>query len=128
MSNKHFDPTKPVQTRDGRKARIVAQGLKSHYSIIAVITEPDGGEHATTHTAEGVYRSGSSVPGLNDLVNVPEKRRIKGFLNVYDECFLGMPITPVLHLTRQQADQGAGSSKRVACVPIDIEVEEGQGL
>ena len=126
--SKPFDPTKPVQTRDGRPARIVAQGLKSHYSIIAVITEPDGGERAITHTAEGVYRSGSSEPGLNDLINVPEKRRIKGFFNLYYEQYVSVPIGPVFHPTRELADSRAGSNPRFACIPVDIEVEEGQGL
>jgi len=39
-----FDPTKPVQTRDGRKARILYTDIKSGYPIVALTTEPGGVE------------------------------------------------------------------------------------
>jgi hypothetical protein len=75
---KKFDPMKPVQTRDGRPARILATDLRNtDYPIAAVIASGEGSELTTglnTFTADGFHDLGSR-PGLNgsDLVNVPQK-------------------------------------------------------
>ena len=38
-----FDPSRPVQTRDGRKARIVCVDMKrDHYPILALVENPNG--------------------------------------------------------------------------------------
>lgn len=68
-----FDPTKPVQTRDGRKARIVAilANPTASYPIICVITEKDGSEEMESFTLNGrasMHRSETH----EDLINVPE--------------------------------------------------------
>lgn len=64
---KIFDPTKPIQTRDGRKARIIAIKPKETFSIIAVI---DAGENSCAYTSDGQYLTNGKA-GL-DLVNIPE--------------------------------------------------------
>jgi hypothetical protein len=63
-----FDSTKPVRTRTGRPARIVAHDLRSAdgYSLVAIIGDP-GDETAETYSADGRYFAGESS-GL-DLVN-----------------------------------------------------------
>lgn len=72
-----FDPAKPVRTRDGRPARIVATDAKiDEYPIVALVLDEDGREHNEGYTAEGRYY-GPSVYGSpkdhpTDLVNVPE--------------------------------------------------------
>lgn len=75
MADKPFDPTKPVQTRDGRKARILATDFKTNSgrSIVAAIVI-----HSNDHEMAGLrYPDGrvSSVEGKTadgDLINVPE--------------------------------------------------------
>jgi hypothetical protein len=69
-----FDPKKPVQTRDGRPARILCTDAKSSFPIIALVTMFDGSEAAHPYYAEGNSRSSSIHPF--DLVNVPVKRTI----------------------------------------------------
>lgn len=66
-----FDPSKPVQTRDGRAARIVATDRKSnHYPIVAFVESGDE-EYCHTYTTDGRYHFvGEESP--SDLVNLPE--------------------------------------------------------
>ena len=75
-----FDPTKPVQTRDGRHVRIYTMDAGGKYPIHGAIqSEADTWEH------EAWMIDGSNVETgrlhIYDLINVPEKRRIKGWVN-----------------------------------------------
>jgi hypothetical protein len=67
-----FDPTKPVQTRDGRKARIICTDRENvEYPIVALIASAGGEEIAATFTDDGrFYYAGREDD--DDLVNVPE--------------------------------------------------------
>jgi hypothetical protein len=115
---KKFDPTKPVQTRDGRKARIVATGLNCiQGSIVAVVTHQDGGEYASHFFDDGRYilREESDL----DLVNVPEKR---GF---WVNFYLDRGMLALLYPSREEADARAGAN-RVACKYVEF--EEGEGV
>lgn len=71
-----FDPMKPVQTRDGRKARILATDIKGPFPIAAVIDRIGGiGERVETYSSEGCLGTFSdNCPG--DLVNIPERRSV----------------------------------------------------
>ena len=76
MSDKKpFDPTKPVQTRDGRPARIICTDRKTRdlpdHSIVALIYY-NGGESAMFFRPDG--RSSSVGEQGSDLVNVPERK------------------------------------------------------
>lgn len=71
-----FDPTKPVQTRDGRKARIICTDCKHRDGEIVVLVQyPDSSTHAGAEEVYRVHLDGyfvsSSYPSINDLVNVP---------------------------------------------------------
>lgn len=123
MNNKPFDKTKPVQTRDGRAARIVAELNTPAFPLLAVITNKNGSEGAQHFTREGyLYGPGSLNPA--DLVNVPVKITRTYFINVYSNESGSMDC---LHETRHSADSEA-SNGRLACVPVTVEFEEGQGL
>jgi hypothetical protein len=77
-----FDLSKPVQTRDGRPARIVSEKGAGAFPIMAVVTGEDGTEHITRHTLAG---SSTMAPSTdkNDLVNVPlPSRRETRFINL----------------------------------------------
>ncbi len=78
-----FDPTKPVQTRDGRKARIIATDRNgSHYPIIALVSSKNYKEELiVTYLANGSEDDCISQSPL-DLVNVPEEREL--WVNVYE--------------------------------------------
>lgn len=69
QSKTAFDPTKPVQTRDGRKARIICTDRKHRDgAIIALISYPEG-EFPITYYDDGKYRQ---CPMPLDLVNIPK--------------------------------------------------------
>lgn len=113
---KKFDPTKPVQTRDGKPARILASDLRNPaYPIVAAIYQLDQ-EVAFTYAKNGRYLD-SVVKDEMDLINIPEKH--VRWLNVYPTG-LGR-----LYLSREEADRFS-SPNRIAC--IRIEYEEGEGL
>ncbi|MCC3246721.1 hypothetical protein LG047_15580 [Methylocystis sp. WRRC1] len=83
-----FDPTKPVQTRDGRKARIVATDFRGENgeTILAAVERhlQPGVEDAREYFADGSY-TGCGKKVL-DLVNIPE--RMARWVNIYpDGCY-----------------------------------------
>jgi hypothetical protein len=75
-----FDPTKPVQTRDGRKARIICTDRQDLVMPIVALyrgTLPRG-EGVSYHHADGTATYGSPN---NDLVNIPEQ--VVRYVNSY---------------------------------------------
>ena len=112
-----FDPTKPVQTRDGRKARIVSDKVsRGGYKYIAIISEESGDEWSGTFISDGsYYASGDACH--RDLINVPEKREM--WVNVYEGCDI-----LVRHESRDSADSNA-TGNRIACIRVEYEVGEG---
>jgi len=82
-----FDPTKPVETRDGRKARILCTDKKGakKYPVVALIEDEDGDEDEATYTPEGhFFDDGSEDP--RDLVNVAPKDERFFVLYVHPEA------------------------------------------
>lgn len=75
-----FDPTKPVQTRDGRPARIIATGLLQTQPILAVITYT-AGERSEVFNKDGSYLFVSDNCNGMDLINIPRKV----YVNVWEE-------------------------------------------
>jgi len=85
VTHKIFDPTKPVQTRDGRKARIICTDSRVVPScpIIALIENLQGCEYSCHRKADGTH-PGSS-PSHSELINTPVVR--KEYRGVYrDGC------------------------------------------
>lgn len=108
-----FDPTKPVQTRDGCPARVLCTDRRtsSEYPIIALYNAVNGDEVIESYTPEGFvgYRQ---HPCSCDLVNVPEKRTV--FINVFS-CGVSA------YSSRAAADR-ASTSYRICCVETEIEI------
>lgn len=121
MTEKPFDPTKPVQTREGCKARILCSDLKSGcYPIVAAVTTVDDSQEVTyRYATNGVFYTGEHH-GL-DLVNIPEKHTVTRWVNVYRNedgpCFgyLGFK-------TKEEAME-CSRSDVIATVPVTIEFE-----
>ena len=70
-----FDPTKPVRTRDGRQARILATDLDSHRPIVAAVRSFGGGETLHEYLSNGRNYDYNDKP--LDIVNIPEKHTIE---------------------------------------------------
>lgn len=70
-----IDFTKPVQTRDGRKVRILCTDAKSAAgSVVAIIKDDDGYDLVDHWYRNGNYRSDASNDA-RDLINVPPPKR-----------------------------------------------------
>ena len=81
-----FDPTKPVQTRDGRRAIVVRMLDKEHFMALVAresgdLLEMQGGIIKTYHyNGEFLYKAQCG----DDLINFPPiKVNRKGWVNIY---------------------------------------------
>jgi len=109
-----IDLTKPVQTRDGRKVRVLCTDMKSETPIVGVVTQPAGKEEACWWYADGRY---SLTPGHSaDLINVPDTRVV--WVNMYPES---SSAAGACHRSQAKADKYAATS-RIACVRVEYEV------
>ncbi len=114
---KPFDPSKPVQTRDGRKARIIATDrADKSYPIVALIGDDDD---ISTFTAAGYYYTEGCGSNRSDLVNIVQK--FTKWMNVYGDSNEGGRLWD----RRDQAD-GGQQPRRTACIQVNW--EEGEGL
>ena len=115
---KEFDLTKPVQTRDGRTARILCTDREGwEWPVVALIKSKTGIEGVCSYLRSGRLK-GASESTL-DLINVPEKRTL--WLNVYTSGSVSSPG----HRSKAIASTHAHRT-RIAC--IEITYEEGEGL
>lgn len=114
---KEFDPKKLMQTRDGRKVRILCtDGPSQHYPVIGLI---DGQMIATCWSIDGFITAAGITLG-SDLVNVePVRAQREAWMNAYEDG------THWFHPTREYADRTA-ADHRTACVHITW--ADGEGL
>ncbi len=98
-----LDLSKPVQTRDGRKVRILCTDAKSAYPVIGLI-EDCGHEVQGTWTAGG--RNHRAFETDYDLINAPTKRTVW-----IDKAALALGRLIGTYYT----------DKRPDCIPIEIE-------
>lgn len=111
-----FDPTKPVQTRDGRSARIICTDRDSIYPIVALVRELNGEESVSFHTNNGRVTPHYGGPSRVDLINVPEKH--VRWVNFF-------PRDAEVYDSREEADEDA-TAERIACVRVEF--KDGEGL
>ena len=73
--------SKPVCTRDGRKARIVCYDVKGDYPILALIERSNVEEGVYTYNINGHFLPNREH--YNDLIIAPEKH--EGWVNIYHD-------------------------------------------
>lgn len=119
-----FDPTKPVQTRDGRPARILCTDARNNYRkpIFALVTHGDSEQFWQYHS-DGKINAGS-ITDVLDLVNIPERIQLKRWVHIYKDR--QGAYTTCTFMTK--ADAPRGSHSLVACVEIDLDCRVGEGL
>lgn len=95
-----FDPTKHVQTRDGKPVRILSTDIKSEggENIVAVVTQ---GQIDITREffADGRYVLGRETD--TDLINVPAKRM--GYVGIAYGTPAVLPFTTSVYPTKEEA-------------------------
>ncbi len=109
-----LDLTKPVQTRDGRKVRILCTDRKAGNAggcVVGLVTSRDGYEYIE------LWHENGTSPGSdhnNYLVNVPEK--VKLVVDVYQNE-AGQYVAVARSATHAQRDC-------LASIPIEFEVPQ----
>lgn len=121
-----IDLNKKYRTRDGRAVRVLCVDRGDNakvfpFRVVALVDEGNGFEQVFTFDEFG--RSRSSDDPL-DLVELPPRIQRKVWVNMYDtkDGFIGGAYS-----SREQADM-VTCEDRLACVELDIDVEEGHGL
>lgn len=107
---------KTYRTRDGREVRIYAVDGRGEWPVHGAVKNPDGECH-TTWRPDGRWCSDDTP---SDLIEVRPRIQRKVWVNVYHNGVNAFR-------TREYADEVARED-RIACVEIDIDVEEGHGL
>lgn len=88
-----FDPEKPVQQRNGRKAKIIYIGeiekSETHQPIFAIMEDEEGYESVETFCTDGSFYHPNDEQGASkfDLVNIPEPeyKEINIHLQIYEK-------------------------------------------
>ena len=122
------DWSKPIQTVDGRKARLLGELKASsvhNESRVVAVEEPNGDEHAKSYFEDGQYFSDRK--SQHDIINVPPRRVMREVeaWAVVDRN--GEALTH--HGTRERASTSWGLERAGARIvrltgAIEVEVEE----
>jgi len=114
-----IDINKKYRTRDGREVRIYATDGYGSYSIHgAVLTEE--GWFSRQWTEQGELSNGRLVPSTHDLIEVRPRHKRTVWLNVYRDDLDA-------YISREQAEDEQDTN-RIACIKIELDFEEGEGL
>ena len=108
-----LDVNKPVVTRAGLEAEIIASDMISVYPIAAKITLKDGSQTVETYTEYGSLFK--AITNELDLVNVPEE--VYGYVNFVDVN--GDMIGSSVYETRDLADKCA-TRYRISCQKVKL--------
>jgi len=121
-----IDPTKRYRTRDGGEARVYATDGSPPYSVHGALSL-DGAWREDTWDAGGKTIAGHESP--RDLIEVREKLTVSGHVNIYRINGDATLLRSVIHRTREDAIYARRNSPdAIACRPVTIEFEEGDGL
>ena len=123
-----FDINKPYRTRGGSVAWAIALPEKMHglYRFVGAYKEEDGRIIQSSWAEDGRWNPVDETTICSiDLINIPEKRTAKVWINIYDPY--GMTQNGKWFFSRAEADRLA-SYARVACVAREISYEVGEGL
>lgn len=103
----------PVQTRDGRPARIICYNKKGVFPIVALID--CGGEEVVCYSVDGKR----NIPD-DDLVMAPIKK--EGWMNIYHRS-MGMKGGCIIHESEEKAKKHItpGDSTYIATTKIEWE-------
>ena len=119
-----IDMAKQYRTRDGREVRLLMTdgGGSGGSPVIGAIKDRDWSWFPCCWAANGWYHPLGG--GSYDLIEVRPRIKREYWMNVYPS---EMGNVTYLYLTKKVADKAADSD-RIACVRVEIDVEEGEGL
>jgi hypothetical protein len=114
-----IDPSKTYRTRDGREVRIYAVDGYGHYPVHGAYNLGDNDWQACCWTETGCANHREFIPAI-DLIEVRPRIKREVWVNVYSDF-------DVAYRSRGEAD-GNALQRRIACVKLVIDCEEGEGL
>jgi hypothetical protein len=114
-----IDINKKYRTRDGREVRIYATDGRAMYPIHGAILQEHGWQQSCW-AVDGLHSISSSGNHSGDLIEVRPRHKRMVWVNVYGDS------KPALHLSRELADQYR--LDRIACIKVELDFEEGEGL
>ena len=119
-----IDPKKQYRTRDGREVRIYAVDGGGSKPVHGAVRQGEvWGQEKWSMSGE--WAPDDMAACLWDLIEVKPRIKTKAWLNLYRHED-GFEFTEVWE-TKHAADSARGDAC-IACVEIDIDVEEGHGL
>ena len=117
-----IDINKKYRTRGGREVRIYATDgwLDGMIMTHGAVKNKNGyWEIANWYTKNGEFYGGI-INHPFDLIEVRPRHKRVVWINVYEDS------KPALHLSRELADQYC--LDRTACIKVELDFEEGEGL
>lgn len=122
---REFDPTKPVQCRNGCEARIICTDKvdPEGYTIVALLKDKTKDELIYTYAKDGSFYGDAQKESDLDLINIPTKVTLKAFVNVSKSTEF------YIYDDERSAWAGGGNQQalayyRAVAVPVTIEFEE----
>lgn len=113
MGEEMIDKSKQYRTKDGREVRIYATDGYKDYPIHGAIMDHGWCFHYWTEDGKG-------TTSRFDLIEVKPRHKRTVWLNIYDRHTF-------LYESREDAD-GFRAADRIACIKVDLDFEEGEGL
>jgi len=118
-----IDINKQYRTRDGREVRIYAtDGAMPRPIHGAVKSSYDSTWHSFQWHEDGRLVHNILAVDLSDLIEVRPRHKRTVWLNMYGTGIVGETCS-----SKQHADLAAAYN-RIACIKVDLDFEEGEGL
>lgn len=112
-----IDWTKPVETKDGRKVRVLATDIPGEFPVWAAVGS--AAPNFSTYTLDG-YVYDEKRPSPMDVVNTPVKK--SGWINLYPTMSsYAIANSSMVYEDRRHADEGS-SNARIACVFVEFTI------
>jgi hypothetical protein len=115
-----IDINKQYKTREGKEVRIYSVDTSNINEVHGAVLR-EGGWYIEIWNIEGDYLNSGSSSNY-DLVEVKPTTKITQWLNIFHGGRIG------IHPTRETADESAAILTRAACIEINLEYKEGEGL
>ena len=116
-----IDINTQYRTRDGREVRIYATDGRAMYPIHGAILQEHGWQQSCW-AVDGLHSISSSGNHSGDIIEVRPRHKRTVWMNVY-----GSGIVPEVWSSKENADRAAACG-RIACITVELDFEEGEGL
>ena len=115
-----IDIKKKYRTRDGREVRIYATDGEHGELVHGAVKHKEHGWQSWIWFADGHFLDGEKNP--LDLIEVRPRHKRTVWINMYGTGIVGETCS-----SKQHADLAA-ACYRIACIKVELDFEEGEGL